>query len=95
MGVLCLVAWCAVLYLLVFHAYINEMHGSRSKIPSKKKLVRQRCAERCNSGIKGLMAVMCGSDGWRGIVGGSGLSVTCHRTGRDRAHTGAVVFAYL
>jgi hypothetical protein len=23
-------------YLLVFHAYINEMHGSRNKIPSKK-----------------------------------------------------------
>jgi hypothetical protein len=23
-------------YLLVFHAYINELHGSRSKIPSKK-----------------------------------------------------------
>jgi hypothetical protein len=23
-------------HLLVFHAYINEMHGSRSKIPSKK-----------------------------------------------------------
>jgi hypothetical protein len=23
-------------YLLVFHAYINEIHGSRSKIPSKK-----------------------------------------------------------
>jgi hypothetical protein len=23
-------------YLLVFYAYINEMHGSRSKIPSKK-----------------------------------------------------------
>jgi hypothetical protein len=23
------------MYLLVFHAYINEMHGSRSKIPSK------------------------------------------------------------
>jgi hypothetical protein len=22
-------------YLLVFHAYINEMHGSRSKIPNK------------------------------------------------------------
>jgi hypothetical protein len=22
-------------YLLVFHAYINEFHGSRSKIPSK------------------------------------------------------------
>jgi hypothetical protein len=22
--------------LLVFHAYINEMHSSRSKIPSKK-----------------------------------------------------------
>jgi hypothetical protein len=23
-------------YLLVFYAYINEMHGSRSKIPSTK-----------------------------------------------------------
>jgi hypothetical protein len=23
------------MYLLVFHAYINEIHGSRSKIPSK------------------------------------------------------------
>jgi hypothetical protein len=23
-------------YLLGFHAYINEMHGSRSKIPVKK-----------------------------------------------------------
>jgi hypothetical protein len=22
--------------LLVFHAYINELHGSRSEIPSKK-----------------------------------------------------------
>jgi hypothetical protein len=25
-----------LVYLLVFHAYINKMHGSRSKIPSKK-----------------------------------------------------------
>jgi hypothetical protein len=25
-----------LVYLLVFQAYINEMHGSRSKIPSKK-----------------------------------------------------------
>jgi hypothetical protein len=25
-----------LLHLLVFHAYINEMHGSRSKIPRKK-----------------------------------------------------------
>src|SRR5215471_16626971 len=24
------------MYLLVFHAYIKEIHGSRSKIPSKK-----------------------------------------------------------
>jgi hypothetical protein len=24
-----------LVYLLVFHTYINEMHGSRSKIPSK------------------------------------------------------------
>jgi len=25
-----------LVYLLVFHAYIKEMHGSRSKISSKK-----------------------------------------------------------
>jgi hypothetical protein len=25
-----------LVYLLVFHAYIKEMHVSRSKIPSKK-----------------------------------------------------------
>jgi hypothetical protein len=24
-----------LVYLLGFHAYINEMHGSRNKIPSK------------------------------------------------------------
>jgi hypothetical protein len=39
-------------YLLVFHAYINEMHGSRSKIPSKKS----HQAEGFNSGVKGLGA---------------------------------------
>jgi hypothetical protein len=25
-----------MLHLIVFHAYINDMHGSRSKTPSKK-----------------------------------------------------------
>jgi hypothetical protein len=42
-----------MLHLLVFRAYINKMHSSRSKIPSKN-LVSHRCAERFNSGFKGL-----------------------------------------
>jgi hypothetical protein len=43
----------SLLHLLVFYAYINKMQGSRSKIPIKN-LVRQRCVEGFNSGVKGL-----------------------------------------
>jgi hypothetical protein len=42
-------------YLLVFHAYINEMLGSRSKIAKKENFVTQLCAEGFNSGVKGLI----------------------------------------
>jgi hypothetical protein len=42
------------LHLLVFHAYINEVHGSRRKILSKN-LITQRYAEGFNSGVKELI----------------------------------------
>jgi hypothetical protein len=41
------------MHLLVFHAYINEMNGSRYKF-RVKNLVRQRCVEIFHSGIKWL-----------------------------------------
>jgi hypothetical protein len=42
-----------MVHLLVFHAYINEMQVQEAKSPVNN-LVRQRCAEGFNSGVKGL-----------------------------------------
>jgi hypothetical protein len=42
------------MHVLVFYAYINEIHGLISKI-SSKNLVSYRCAEGFNSGVEGLM----------------------------------------
>jgi hypothetical protein len=46
-------------YLLVFHEYINEMRGSREAKSPAKYLVRQRCAEEFNSGVKELTVAFC------------------------------------
>jgi hypothetical protein len=58
-------------YLLAFHAYINEMHGSRSKVPVKN-LVRQRCAEGFNSGVKGIRIFVLTETYWYLLVFVSG-----------------------
>jgi hypothetical protein len=47
----------------VFHAYINEMHVQEAKFPVKN-IVRQRCVEGYNSGVKGLITVVINFVTW-------------------------------
>jgi hypothetical protein len=42
-----------LVYLLVFNAYINEMRGSRSKIPSKKISLRSVARKDLIPALKG------------------------------------------
>jgi hypothetical protein len=42
-----------LLHLFVFHAHVNETQVQKAKSPVKN-IVRQRCAEGFNSGVKGL-----------------------------------------
>jgi hypothetical protein len=45
-------------YLLVVHAYINEMQVKEAKFPVKN-VVRQRRAEGFAFGVKGLRTLFC------------------------------------
>jgi hypothetical protein len=69
-----------------FHTYINAIHGSRSKIPSKS-LISQRCAEGFNFDFKGsTVKGSCGSSvsiATRFGLDGLGIESRC---GRDFPH---------
>jgi hypothetical protein len=45
-------------YLLLFHAFINEMQVQEAKSPVKN-LIMQCCMEGFNSGVKGLRPSLC------------------------------------
>jgi hypothetical protein len=55
-----------LVYLLVFHAYINEMQVQEAK-PQVKNLVRQRCGEGFNSGVKCLIITTLNIRGRKGV----------------------------